>query len=164
MIFYVISILAVLADQAAKWVVRFNMQLGETIPFWSPYVQFTYYENSGAAFSSFQGYGKYFAIIAVVFVAAILYYRRKGELRGPLLETASGLLAGGAVGNAIDRVIFHQVTDFLVFGQRGGIMNLADLAINAGVLLIITHSILDQVKGSAAKRKQIKGDGGTGQL
>lgn len=92
----------------------------ERIPFWSPHLQFVYYENSGAAFSSFQGYGKYFSIIAVVFVAAVFYYRRQGKIRGPLLEAASGLLVGGALGNAIDRVIYHQVTDFLVFGNRGG--------------------------------------------
>lgn len=90
MLFYLISILVLLADQAAKWMVRLNMQLGETIPFWNPYVQFTYYENSGAAFSSFQGFGKYFSIVAAVFVVAIFYYRRKGVLRGLLLEAASG--------------------------------------------------------------------------
>lgn len=162
MLFYLISILVVLADQAAKWLVRLNMQLGETIPFWNPYVQFTYYENSGAAFSSFQGFGKYFSIVAVVFVVAIFYYRRKGVLRGPLLEAASGFLAGGAIGNAIDRVIFHQVTDFLVFGEGGGIMNLADLAINAGGILIVIHLIIDQVKSSTAKRRRVKGSG-TGQ-
>ncbi|ASA20492.1 signal peptidase II [Paenibacillus donghaensis] len=150
--FYLLSILVVLADQAAKWGVRSNMELGETIPVWSGHLQFTYYENSGAAFSSFQGYGQYFAIVAVAFVAAVFYYRRKGELRGPLLEAASGFLVGGAVGNAIDRVIYHQVTDFLVFGSRGGILNLADLAINAGGLLVVVYLLKEPLKRLAFKR------------
>ncbi|MHA6533425.1 signal peptidase II [Paenibacillus sp. BAC0078] len=152
MLFYLISALVIIVDQAAKWIVRSNMQLGETVPFWSGHLQFTYYENSGAAFSSFQGYGKYFAIVAVLFVVAIFYYRRKGELRGPVLEAASGFLVGGAIGNAIDRVIYHQVTDFLVFGSRGGILNLADLAINAGGLLIVVHLLMRQLKRVAFKR------------
>ncbi|OKP82449.1 signal peptidase II [Paenibacillus sp. P3E] len=151
-LFYLISILVVIADQAAKWWVRSNMQLGETLPVWSGHLQFTYYENSGAAFSSFQGYGKYFAIIAVLFVAAIFYYRRKGELRGTVLEAASGFLVGGALGNAIDRVIYHQVTDFLVFGSRGGILNLADLAINAGGLLVLVHLLKGPLKRVILKR------------
>lgn len=161
MLFYIIATMVLLADQVSKWIVRFHMQLGETVSFWSPYVRFIYYENSGAAFSSFQGYGKYFAIVAVGFVAAIFYYRRKGVLRGPLLETASGLLAGGAVGNALDRTFRHQVTDFLVFGQNGGIMNLADLAINAGVILIAVYLIREHLKSSAEARRQIKDEDGT---
>ncbi|WP_019910123.1 signal peptidase II [Paenibacillus sp. HW567] len=152
MLFYLIAIGVILADQAAKWAVRSNMQLGESIPVWSGHLQFTYYENSGAAFSSFQGYGKYFAIVAVLFVVAIFYYRRKGELRGPVLEMASGFLVGGAIGNAIDRILYHQVTDFLVFGSRGGILNLADLAINAGGLLIVVHLLTGQLKRFAFKR------------
>ncbi|AIQ42292.1 signal peptidase II [Paenibacillus sp. FSL R7-0297] len=151
MLFYLISILVVLIDQAAKWLVRTHMELGERIPFWSPHLQFVYYENSGAAFSSFQGYGKYFSIIAVVFVAAVFYYRRQGKIRGPLLEAASGLLVGGALGNAIDRVIYHQVTDFLVFGNRGGILNLADLAINAGAILIAVYLLVDHFGHKAAR-------------
>lgn len=151
MLFYLISILVVLIDQAAKWLVRTHMELGERIPFWSPHLQFVYYENSGAAFSSFQGYGKYFSIIAVVFVAAVFYYRRQGKIRGPLLEATSGLLVGGALGNAIDRVIYHQVTDFLVFGNRGGILNLADLAINAGAILIAVYLLVDHFGHKAAR-------------
>ncbi|KHL96928.1 signal peptidase II [Paenibacillus sp. IHB B 3415] len=151
MLFYLISILVVLVDQAAKWLVRTHMELGERIPFWSPHLQFVYYENSGAAFSSFQGYGKYFSIIAVVFVAAVFYYRRQGKIRGPLLEAASGFLVGGALGNAIDRVIYHQVTDFLVFGNRGGILNLADLAINAGAILIAVYLLVDHFGHKAAR-------------
>lgn len=151
MLFYLITIVVLIADQAAKWMVRTHMELGEMIPFWSPHLRFVYYENSGAAFSSFQGYGQYFAIIAALFVAAVFYYRRQGKLRGPLLEAASGFLVGGAVGNAIDRVVYHQVTDFLVFGNRGGILNLADLAINAGGILIVVYLLLERFGRTAVR-------------
>lgn len=152
MLFYLIAIVVLFLDQGAKWIVRTNMELGERVAFWDPHISFIYYENSGAAFSSFQGYGKYFAVIAVVFVAAVFYYRRQGRIRGTLPEAASGFLVGGAIGNAIDRVIYHQVTDFLVFGQRGGIMNLADLAINAGGILIVVYLLLDHFGHRAARK------------
>ncbi|MFD2411348.1 signal peptidase II [Paenibacillus rhizoplanae] len=151
MLFYLIAAIVLILDQTTKWIVRTHMELGEILPSWSPHMRFEYYENSGAAFSSFQGYGKYFAIVAVVFVAAIFYYRRQGAIRGPLLEAASGFLVGGAVGNGIDRVIYHQVTDFLVFGSRGGIMNLADLAINAGGILILVYLLLDHFRPKTAR-------------
>lgn len=152
MLFYLISGLVLILDQAAKWMVRTHMELGERIPFWSPHIEFVYYENSGAAFSLFQGYGQYFAIVAVAFVAAIFYFRRQGRIRGPLLEAASGFLVGGAVGNAIDRIIYRQVTDFLVFSENGGILNLADLAINAGALLLAIYLVVDYLRSRAARR------------
>jgi signal peptidase II len=145
-IFYLISALVILVDQLSKWLVRTHMEVGETIPFWTHLLKFTFYENSGAAFSSFQGYGRYFVIVAIGFVVAVFYYRRKGEIRGNLLNAAAGFLVGGAIGNAIDRVLFNKVTDFLVFGKSNGILNLADVAINAGALLILFYMIKGQLK------------------
>ncbi|OBZ18643.1 signal peptidase II [Bacillus sp. FJAT-27264] len=146
MIFYLISALVILVDQVSKWLVRTHMEVGETIPFWAHLLKFTFYENSGAAFSSFQGFGRYFVIVAVGFVVAIFYYRRKGEISGHLLNAAAGFLVGGAIGNAIDRVLFNKVTDFLVFGHSNGILNIADVAINAGVVLVLCYMIVGQLK------------------
>ncbi|ULO09458.1 signal peptidase II [Paenibacillus sp. 19GGS1-52] len=146
MLIFVISAMVILMDQGSKWIVRSNMQVGETVPVWNHILQFTHFENSGAAFSSFQGYGKYFVIIALVFVAGLIYYRRKGEIKGVLMETAAGFLAGGAIGNAIDRLVFHKVTDFLVFGKSNGILNLANVAINVGVILFVIHLLKGQLK------------------
>ncbi|MFE4709994.1 signal peptidase II [Paenibacillus sp. NPDC056722] len=146
MIFYLISALVILVDQVSKWLVRTHMEVGETIPFSAHLLKFTFYENSGAAFSSFQGFGRYFVIVAIGFVVAIFYYRRKGEIRGHLLNAAAGFLVGGAIGNAIDRVLFNKVTDFLVFGGSNGILNIADVAINAGVVLVLCYMIVGQLK------------------
>jgi signal peptidase II len=142
MLFYICAAFVVLVDQVSKGFVRFHMQVGDTLPFWHNHVQFTFYENSGAAFSSFQGLGRYFVIVALALVVGVIYYRRKGELRGVFIELGTGFLVGGAVGNAIDRTLFNKVTDFLVFGQDRGIMNLADIAINIGMFFIIVHTLL----------------------
>jgi signal peptidase II len=143
MLFYLVAALVIIVDQAAKWIVRSQMQLGETVPFWHDFLQFTYYENSGAAFSSFQGFGRYFVIVAIALVVGVLYYRRKGELRGVLIELGTGFLIGGAIGNALDRALFNKVTDFLQFNPDGGILNLADIAINIGVFFIVIHTLAD---------------------
>jgi signal peptidase II len=80
-------------------------------------------------------------IVALALVVGVLYYRRKGELRGVFIELGTGFLVGGAIGNAIDRTLFNKVTDFLVFGQNGGILNLADIAINIGMFFIMIHTL-----------------------
>jgi signal peptidase II len=141
MIFYICAALAVLVDQASKAIVRLHLHVGESLPFWHNHLQFTYYENSGAAFSSFQGFGRYFVIVAAALVIGVIYYRRKGELHGVLIELGTGFLVGGAVGNAIDRTLFNKVTDFLEFGKDGGILNLADISINMGMFFIMLHIV-----------------------
>lgn len=142
MLFYILSLIVLLIDQGSKWWVRDHMSVGEIRGVLDPYLHFEYYQNTGAAFSSFQGYGKWFAYLAVIVVACIIYYRKKGTIRGIVLDSAAAFLVGGALGNAIDRLVFGKVTDFLVWGSGSGIMNIADLAINAGVLLLIVGTLL----------------------
>jgi signal peptidase II len=143
--FYIIAAVTIMIDQISKYSVRFYMELGETIPV-HQLLQFTYIENSGMARGLFQGYARVFAFIAVLFVAGIMYYRKKGELRGALMDIGTGFLVGGAVGNGIDRLLFGQVTDFLAFGSGRGILNIADVAINIGVLFMILAMVRTYVK------------------
>lgn len=137
MLFYTIVLLTTAVDRLSKLWVRANMQVGETKAVWEPYVSFLHFENTGAAGSSFQGFGRYFIVVGVLFVAGALYFRRKGHLQGWLLQSGAAFLVGGAIGNTWDRIVYGKVTDFLVFGSRGGIMNMADLFLNVGVLLIL---------------------------
>src|SRR5690349_19105621 len=143
MLFYICAAFVVLVDQVSKILVRLHMQVGDALPFWRNHVHFNFYENSGAAFSSFQGFGRYFVIVALALVVGVIYYRSKGELRGVFMELGTGFLVGGAIGNAIDRTLYNKVTDFIVFGQDGGILNLADIAINIGMVFIM----IDTIKG-----------------
>ncbi|GGD84355.1 lipoprotein signal peptidase [Paenibacillus nasutitermitis] len=152
MLFYMLAALVIAADQLSKIVVRAVMELGQTIPVSRGLLQFTYYENSGAAFSSFQGLGRYFVLVALGLALAVLYYRRKGELRGTAMDVITGLLVGGALGNAIDRVIFNQVTDFIVLGKGGGSMNVADIAITLSALLIAIRLVFQKITPRSLNR------------
>ncbi|SEG27717.1 signal peptidase II [Paenibacillus sp. UNC499MF] len=142
MLFYFTAALVAAVDQFAKALIRATMAVGESVPFWGD-MALTHYENSGMAGSRFQGYARVFAVLAVVFIAIVLYYRRKGEVQGPLMNMSMGFLTGGAAGNAIDRFWFGKVTDFLEFRPGGGILNLADIAINIGVVLFLIAGVLD---------------------
>ncbi|MFE5318605.1 signal peptidase II [Paenibacillus sp. NPDC056579] len=146
MLFYIFAVLAAAVDQGSKLWIRAHMEVGASTPVWDSVLHFTHYENSGMAHSLFQGYGRLFALFAVLFIAGVLYYRKKGELKGRLIDISMGFLVGGAAGNAIDRILFGKVTDFLEFTWSHGIMNLADVAINIGVLLFIASTIAGVVK------------------
>jgi signal peptidase II len=147
--FYIIAIVVVVLDQLTKAAVRMHMEVGETLYCWG--IEFTRYENSGMAGSLLQGYGRLFGIVAVLFVIGVAYYRKHGEMKGRLLDCAFGFLVGGAIGNGIDRLLFGQVTDFIV--RSGGILNVADHAIEAGALLFVAFALVHWFKsGRAAKR------------
>lgn len=144
--FYLTALLAIAIDLVSKYMIRLHLRVGETIPVWNGLLEFTHYQNSGAARSMFQGYGRLFAVFAALFVAFVLYYRKKGNLRGPILEIGTGFLVGGAVGNGVERIVFGKVTDFLVFGSGDGILNIADLFINIGTLLTIVGLLWNERK------------------
>ncbi|MEK3789822.1 MULTISPECIES: signal peptidase II [Paenibacillus] len=152
MLFYIIALLVTLVDQGTKIAVRLYMEVGQVIPLGDSGMQLHHYENSGMAGGLLQGYARLFGVIAVLFIGGVLYYRRKGEIRGFLMESGAGFMVGGALGNAIDRFMFAKVTDFLVFPSGRGILNLADVAINIGVVLIILGMLKHAFQSYREKR------------
>ncbi|MDF2714612.1 MAG: lspA [Paenibacillus sp.] len=142
--FYTVALAVAVIDQLLKIAVRVYMEVGESAALWNGRILLTFYENSGAARSSFQGYGRLFIIVGIVVIAGLLIARRKGHIKGFLLETGAALLIGGAAGNTLDRILYGKVTDFLVMGE--GILNAADLALSAGSVLLLLHVIVQEWK------------------
>jgi signal peptidase II len=143
-IFYIIAILVVLVDQISKMLIRINIKIDENFSLWG--MQITHIENSGMAGSLFQGYGRLFGILAFLFVAGVIYYRKLGMFKGKMSEISFAFLVGGALGNGIDRLLFGRVTDFLVSSSRNGVLNMADHAIEVGVLILVIRFVIQFLK------------------
>lgn len=74
----------------------------EPVDIWGEFLKFRFVENTGAAFSMFQGAGPVFGVAAIVIVVAILWLLHKPR---PLWEVIGmGFVIGGASGNLIDRL------------------------------------------------------------
>ncbi len=133
-------------DQTAKYLVISNLQLGESfqlIPALYPFFEITRSENTGAAFGFIPQAGDLFLIIALIVVAAILYFYPRVPDRARLTRLAMGLVVGGALGNALDRVLHGAVIDFIHYeipGVVSNVSNLADHAIVIGVIIIVIQS------------------------
>lgn len=142
MLFYIIASLVILADQITKILIRVHVDMYETFTFLG--IKLTHIENSGMAGGLFPGYARLFGVIAVLFVIFVFYIRKKGEWKGPLINSSFGFLVGGAIGNGIDRLLFGEVTDFII--RSGGILNLADHAIEIGLILLIINEVINWVR------------------
>lgn len=127
-------VVVVLLDQLAKAGVRDHVTPGTSDPV-LPFLELVRVRNTGVAFGLLSGGG---AIVLVLSAAAlallVAYFVRHPEK--PALWIPTGLLLGGAVGNAIDRVRLGAVTDFLKVPYWPA-FNVADVAITTGVLALI---------------------------
>ena len=90
-------------------------------------------QNTGMAFGMFQGNSAVILIVSLLLLAACFFLLRKTRPSG-LAPIALSIIAGGALGNMIDRVFYGYVIDmFPFFGWF--IFNVADVGVVAGAVL-----------------------------
>lgn len=143
-------IIVILLDQITKrWIVD-NLAIGETrriIPALSPLFQITHSRNNGAAFGFLPQAGDLFLIIAVVVVIGMIVFYPRIPDHARITRIATGLICGGALGNALDRLTYGHVIDFIHYqipGVVSNVSNLADHAIVIGVILVFIDSWLSE--------------------
>ncbi|GJD57021.1 signal peptidase II [Methylobacterium dankookense] len=143
-------------DQASKLWLYLGTDLVLSQP-WrlGPFVDFVVVWNRGVSYGLFQqesGLGRWFLVaLSLVAAAALAVWMRRAGSR--LLGIALGLIAGGALGNAVDRAAYGAVFDFvhLHAGQWSWyVFNVADAAIVAGVAGLILDSLRPAGRSSAS--------------
>ena len=140
--FWSIAIISVILDQVTKYIAAsYFTDIGDTIPPWEGVFHFTYAENTGGAFSFFEGGAVWLRWVSFVVSLALACYGFIEKL--PLVEQlAYGFVLAGAFGNGIDRFLFGYVVDFLDFRLINfPIFNIADVCINIGIVFLIYATI-----------------------
>ncbi len=156
MIWLIISILIIAADQITKFLVASNMAVGETA-FSLGLFDITYVRNEGAAFSILSGRMSLLSIISIVFCIAVIIYWIKKKPTHPLLCTSLTMIFSGALANAIDRIFRGFVVDFIhTTFINFPVFNIADIAITVGAGLLILYEIVYDKDGKPSPR----GEGG----
>jgi signal peptidase II len=138
--------LVLLADQASKWAILSPIDLpGRGQIVLAPVLNLSMVRNSGVTFGLLTGFGEWghlvLAGLAICVVAALGVWLRRAETR--LAAIALGAIAGGAIGNVIDRLRFGWVVDFIdahLGNWHWYVFNLADAAIVCGVIALVIDS------------------------
>ena len=146
------AVVTLVLDQASKLWLLFVFDIGhrgavKVTPFfdlvlaWNPGISFGWLQNDSPLAQ--------IALLIVKAVAVIVLAIWMARSRTLLATVALGLIIGGAIGNAIDRLAYGAVVDFALFHVRIGgntfnwyVFNLADVAIVAGVAALLYDSFL----------------------
>lgn len=150
--FWLAVMLVTLLDQATKAVVRQLLQVeGATREFIPHVMELRLVYNTGAAFSIGRGAGLIFIALAIiVLVLMAVFVWRTPDV--PLsLAISMGCVAGGGLGNMIDRIISGAVTDFFCTTFIDfAVFNVADIFVTCG--LAVTFILLARFDSASSKQ------------
>jgi len=135
------AVLIVILDQVTKYLTVANIALGDTIPFWDGVFHFTYIQNTGMAFSLLEGGRWFFLIMTAAAFVLLGVALKKNWITHPTGLWALASIAGGAVGNLIDRVLYGYVIDMIeVEFMRFAVFNVADCFVVCGAILLVIYT------------------------
>ena len=137
------ALLAVGADQLSKlWVVN-NIPLHAHVDALPGVFHFTYVQNTGAAWSSFEGMRWLFVAIFIAFTVAIIWEFSKKRLPFTNFERwCIAVIYAGGLGNVIDRIAYGYVVDMICVDFLDfPVFNVADCFITLGCIALLVHLI-----------------------
>jgi signal peptidase II len=145
------AVIACALDQASKLYLMFVYRLPQQPPIrLGPFFDLVFVRNKGISYGLFQTEGPVgqWVLLGIKTAAVIALAVWLSRARDRLTAVSLGLIIGGAIGNAIDRLVYGWVFDFVYFHvQTSGwrfdwyVFNLADAAIVAGVVGLLYESL-----------------------
>jgi signal peptidase II len=110
-------------------------------------LNFTYVENTGAAFSILQGQRLFLVLTTGLLVTGLLIFLLTDRLKSKLMIISLVLVTSGGAGNLIDRVFYGFVIDFIDFQVINfAIFNFADICVVTGVFLAVFATIREEIR------------------
>ena len=148
----VAGLVTLVLDQASKLWLLYVLDIGRlgTVRV-TPFFDLVLAWNIGISFGWLQNDSQMaqFSLMAIKGIAVVLLAIWMIRSQTVLATLALGMIIGGAIGNAIDRLAYGAVVDFALFHVRIGentfnwyVFNLADVAIVAGVIALLYDSFI----------------------
>jgi len=160
--------LVLLVDQGAKQFVLQSLELGESwapIPAISDFIRVTRSYNTGAAFGMLPFASPFFLVLALVTVVVFIISYPHLPSQAFLSRFSMALIIGGALSNAVDRLQFGHVVDYVhvrIGPNLANISNFADHAITVGVVILLidqwvfeSRRVAQEKAASAAEAAEI---------
>ena len=137
MVYFAVFLAIVALDIGTKlWAID-ALKGAPSVRLWDGVFHLTYVENQGAAFGVFKD-GRVFFIVATILVLVVIaIMARKYKAKSKILDFGLTIVAAGAVGNLLDRILRGFVVDFLDFCLIDfPVFNVADIAVCTGAVFV----------------------------
>src|SRR5580658_5312443 len=144
-----VLVLVVALDQLTKHAIETSIVPGEEQKL-LPGIQLVDTRNKGVAFGFFPGNHLLVTILIGIALAVLLAYFARHASRA-LIWLPTGMIAGGALGNVLDRLRHGSVTDFIKLPLGWPPFNLADTSITLGVLILFV--LIDRTRDSQPRAR-----------
>ena len=154
MLYVIVFVLLLAADQAVKlWVVN-HLALYESRPLLPGFVELNYVQNTGGGWSVLSNHTWLLTAATAFIMALVLVLMVRKVVTHPLGLWACTLILAGGAGNLIDRVRLGYVVDMFHFEFLPSfpVFNVADMCIVCGMLLGVVYYLFlyDKVEGKGA--------------
>ena len=134
-------------DQLTKWLAVIFLQGNPSFPLWQDVFHLTFVKNPGAAFGMLSDSRWVFMVTSTVAIIAVLYYLIRYRPENKWLVWALSMIAGGGIGNMIDRVYLGYVVDFFDFTLINfAVFNVADSFVCVGAGILTVYMVMDMIK------------------
>ncbi len=142
---FLFLILLVATDQYTKYLAVLKLKNQPAYSIIDGILEFNYLENTGAAFGMLPNQKFFFVFIAIIFLGVITFVLIKApdKKKYAALHILLTMIAGGAIGNMVDRLRLNYVVDFIyavgviIFGQHFPIFNVADMYVTVATTILI---------------------------
>ena len=120
------------------------------------FLDITYTENTGAAFGSFSEGTLALTIVTSIVISLMLGYLLVTKRKDLWLRISLVFIAGGGIGNLVDRVGLGYVRDFFefTFTTKWGIFNVADCFVSVGAVMLVGYLVYIIIKDAIATKSQ----------
>lgn len=148
----VVAALVFAADQISKPWILSVFEGGARPVEVTPFFNLVLVYNRGVSFGLFSNdsaYGPYILAGLAVAIALGIWWFLLRKATGRYMAVACGMIVGGAFGNALDRLLYGGVVDFLDFhiaGYHWPAFNIADCAIVVGAVLVAADGLFGKPK------------------
>ncbi|MBP3603690.1 MAG: signal peptidase II [Lachnospiraceae bacterium] len=137
---FIFLLVLVACDQITKYLAVIKLKDQPAFNIIDGVLEFNYLENKGAAFGMLQNQKFFFVFVAVIFLGVIIYVLIKTpeNKKYNSLHILLTMIAGGAIGNMIDRLRLDYVVDFIYFVLINfPIFNVADIYVTLATVILV---------------------------
>ena len=154
--FFSIILGIIFVDQITKWIAVIFLKGNPSEVIIEGILRFTYIENRGAAFGMLSNHRWVFLVISTIAIAFLIVYMIKWRPDSKWACVAIAFMAGGGIGNMIDRTILGYVIDFIDFYAFPSVwmyvFNVADSFVCVGAVMLMYYLIVETVKETKAAK------------